>query len=57
MEAVKGIYEQLNIRKLAEQRMEFFHFQAKTYLNAVNANYEWKTALEQFTDSLMHREH
>jgi geranylgeranyl diphosphate synthase type II len=57
VEAVKGIYEQLNIRKLAEQRMEFFHGQAKTYLNAIGASYEWKTVLEQFTDSLMHREH
>jgi geranylgeranyl diphosphate synthase type II len=57
VEAVKSIYEQLSIRKLAQQRMEFFHVQAKTYLNDANGNHKWKTALEQFTDSLMHREH
>jgi geranylgeranyl diphosphate synthase type II len=56
VEAVTAIYEELNVRQLAEQEM-WRHFNiGLEALDGVNGNPEWKSILNQFTTKLMHRE-
>lgn len=57
VQAVTAIYERLDIRQLAEQRMWQYHAEAMRHFGLVQGNAHWKAVLHQFTDSLMHREH
>lgn len=55
--AVLHIYEQLQIRNLAEKRMEEHYAKAIESFSQVDANSEWLKSLRAFTDELMQREH
>lgn len=57
VEAVTGIYNRLNVRQLAEERMWQFYHSGIESLEKVSGNREWITALKEFSHSLMHREH
>lgn len=57
VKVVSAIYDRLDIRQVAESRMLHFHAEAMRHLHLVSGNAAWLTALRQFTDSLMHREH
>ncbi|MCB0756343.1 MAG: polyprenyl synthetase family protein [Flavobacteriales bacterium] len=57
VDAVIRIYDKLNIRELAEQRMWQFYNSGIESLEKVNGNQEWISTLKGFTHALMHREH
>lgn len=57
VDAVIRIYDKLNIRELAEQRMWQFYNSGIESLEKVNGNREWISTLKGFTHALMHREH
>ena len=53
---VTAVYDQLNVRQLAEERMWNYFNAGIEALNTVEANEEWKSVLLNFCHSLMHRE-
>lgn len=57
VDAVIRIYDKLNIRELAEQRMWQFYNSGIESLEKVNGTQEWISTLKGFTHALMHREH
>ena len=54
--AVTEIYRQLDVRKLAEEKMWMYYRKGIESLEATNANSVWKKVLLNFTEQLMHRE-
>lgn len=56
VEKVKGIFDQLNIRKLAEDEMTLFYNTSLSHLDTINADPEKKKVFEHFAKNLMHRE-
>jgi geranylgeranyl diphosphate synthase type II len=56
VEAVKAIYEEIGIRKLAEQKMNEYYDQAFDQLRDLNVREEGKIALIGFFERLMKRE-
>lgn len=54
--AVTEIYRQLEVRKLAEEKMWMYYRKGIESLEATNANSVWKKVLLNFTEQLMHRE-
>lgn len=56
VKAVTEIYDQLNIRQLAEARMLDYYNKGMTSLNLVKGNEEWIEILRKFSHDLMHRE-
>ncbi|CAN5401654.1 polyprenyl synthetase family protein [soil metagenome] len=57
VEAVKQIYNRLNVREYAETQMQSSYELALTHLDAIVASQEEKTALRELAKSLMIREH
>lgn len=53
---VKGLFNQLNIRKLAEDEMNLFYNTAISHLDSIDAPKEKKEVFEAFAKSLMNRE-
>jgi len=56
IEKVKAIFNQLNIRKLAEDEMNLFYNTAISHLDSIDAPIEKKQVFESFAKSLMKRE-
>ena len=56
VKAVTGIYQNLNVKELAEQRMWQYFNQGKSSLEKVQGNSVWKAQLMQLTTELMHRD-
>lgn len=56
VEAVTEIYNQLNIRQLAHERMLHYYNKGMESLNQVKGNEEWIETLRKFSHQLMHRE-
>jgi geranylgeranyl diphosphate synthase type II len=54
--AVTAIYNELNVRELAEAEMWKYFNKGLQFLSQVEGNEKWKTILEQFATKLMHRE-
>ncbi len=54
--AVKAIFEKLNVKSIAEAKMQDYHQQAMLKFNSINCNVEKKKELLAFADSLMVRE-
>jgi geranylgeranyl diphosphate synthase type II len=54
--AVTEIYDQLGIRKLAEERMWQYYDEGISNLNQVQGNDVWIEMLRAFSHNLMHRE-
>lgn len=57
VEGVMQVFEDLNIRSLAELEMKNYYDQALAFLTKVNGSEEWLVELQKFTDKLMHREY
>ncbi len=57
VDAVLTIYDQLEIRNLAEQKMKEYYDMGLKNLAQVNGDQEWLSTLRSFTDELMLREH
>lgn len=53
---VTAIYNELNVRQLAEAEMWKYFNQGLESLAEIQANEKWKRVLEQFATGLMHRE-
>ena len=56
IKAVTKLYNKLGIRQLCEKKINDYFAEALTYLEKVNVPEEKKTALQRFTDQMMHRE-
>lgn len=56
VKAVTEIYDQLDIRKLAEARMWNYYNKGIASLDQVKGNAEWIGTLRTFSEKLMHRE-
>ncbi|MDF1671957.1 MAG: polyprenyl synthetase family protein [Vicingaceae bacterium] len=56
VEKVKDLFNQLNIRKLAEDEMNLFYNSAISHLDSIDAPKEKKQVFENFAKSLMNRE-
>ena len=56
IKAVTKIYNKIGIRQLCEKKINDYFAEALTYLEKVNVPEEKKTALQRFTDQMMHRE-
>lgn len=56
VEKVKDLFNQLNIRKLAEDEMNLFYNTAISHLDSIDAAKEKKQVFEDFAKSLMNRE-
>ncbi|MFM1874970.1 MAG: hypothetical protein RL266_707 [Bacteroidota bacterium] len=56
VEGVTSIYDELNVRELAEERMWRYFNTGIAALEKVDANEKWKSVLLDFSRSLMHRE-
>jgi geranylgeranyl diphosphate synthase type II len=54
--AVTAIYNELNVRELAEAEMWKYFNKGLQSLSQVEGNEKWKTILQQFATKLMHRE-
>lgn len=55
IDAVTKIYDELGIREMCEQKIEYYFEQAKTYLDAVSVADEKKQELLEYSDRLMKR--
>lgn len=53
--AVTKIYNEIGIRALCEEKIEYYFNQAKTYLDAVSVTDEKKQELMEYADRLMKR--
>ena len=56
IKAVTKLYNKIGIRQLCEKKINDYFAEALTYLEKVNVPEEKKTALQRFTDQMMHRE-
>ena len=56
IKAVTKLYNKIGIRQLCEKKINDYFAEALTYLEKVNVPVEKKTALQRFTDQMMHRE-
>ena len=56
IKAVTKLYNKIGIRQLCEKKINDYFAGALTYLEKVNVPEEKKTALQRFTDQMMHRE-
>lgn len=56
VEKIKAIFNQLNIKKLAEDEMNLFYNTALSHLDSIEAPKEKKQVFENFAKSLMNRE-
>jgi geranylgeranyl diphosphate synthase type II len=56
IEKIKSLFNQLNIRKLAEEEMNLFYNTAISHLDSIDAPSEKKQVFEKFAKSLMKRE-
>lgn len=56
IKAVTRLYNKIGIRQLCEKKINDYFAEALTYLEKVNVPEEKKTALQRFTDQMMHRE-
>lgn len=56
IKAVTKLYNKIGIRQLCEKKINDYFAEALTYLEKVNVLEEKKTALQRFTDQMMHRE-
>lgn len=56
VEKIKAIFNQLNIKKLAEDEMNLFYNTALSHLDSIEAPKEKKQVFESFAKSLMNRE-
>ena len=56
IKAVTKLYNIIGIRQLCEKKINDYFAEALTYLEKVNVPEEKKTALQRFTDQMMHRE-
>ena len=56
IKAVTKLYNKIGIRQLCEKKINDYFAEALTYLDKVNVPEEKKTALQRFTDQMMHRE-
>ena len=54
--AVTGIYDNVGIKQLAEEKIEYYFAQSRKYLAAVNVADERKAVLTGYTDSMMKRQ-
>lgn len=54
--AITEIYHQLNVRKLAEEKMWMYYRKGIDSLESTNASPIWKKVLLDFSEQLMHRE-
>lgn len=55
--AITGIYDELDVRRLAEQKMSFYSGQALECLNRISVPFSKKAALREFANDLLMREH
>lgn len=55
IDAVTKIYDELGIREMCEQKIEYYFEQAKTFLDAVSVVAEKKQELLEYSDRLMKR--
>ena len=53
--AVTRLYDEIGIRQLCEERINYYFDQAAQYLSKVNVAEERKQALRQYMDELLHR--
>lgn len=53
---VKRIYDQLNVKEIAKEKMQYYHQLGLKYLSKVKVDEEKKSALKSFTEGLMDRE-
>lgn len=56
IKAVTKLYNKIGIRQLCKKKINDYFAEALTYLEKVNVPEEKKTALQRFTDQMMHRE-
>ena len=56
IEAVTGLYNQIGIRQLCEEKINFYFEQAKQYLARIDVDDERKQPLVDFTNEMMHRD-
>ena len=54
--AVTGIYDNVGIKQLAEEKIEYYFAQSRKYLAAVSVADERKAVLTGYTDSMMKRQ-
>lgn len=54
--AVTGIYNQIGIRRMCEQKIEYYFNQAKLYLDAVSVDAVKKRELLEYSNRLMNRQ-
>ena len=57
MEAVRNLYNQIGIDKLAQQKIEYYFGQSSKYLNEVSVCDERKRELAAYAENMMHRQY
>ena len=54
--AVTRLYDEIGIRQLCEEKINYYFEQAAQYLSKVKVAEERKQALRQYMDELLHRD-
>lgn len=57
VEAVRNLYNQIGIDKLAQQKIEYYFGQSSKYLNEVSVCDERKRELAAYAENMMHRQY
>ena len=56
IKAVTELYNQIGIRQLCEEKINYYFEQAKQYLASIDVSAKRKQPLVEFTNEMMHRD-
>ena len=56
VEAITELYNQIGIRQLCEQKIQYYFDEARKYLDLIEARDERKAPLRRYADEMLHRE-
>ena len=57
IEAVRNLYNEIGIDKLAQQKIEYYFAQSRKFLNEVGVSDERKKELAAYAERMMHRQY